>query len=97
MCASDRAVQLDIDEAYMCGRAAVELAAEGRGGLMVALERQSVDGYNCTAGVVSLSEVAVRAKPLPDEYINDEGNFINEDFLRYLRPLVGRLPEYVKL
>ncbi|MHC4232419.1 MAG: diphosphate--fructose-6-phosphate 1-phosphotransferase [Planctomycetota bacterium] len=97
MCAADRAVRLDIDEAYLCGQKAVELAAAGTTGVMVTLERQPGDGYTCGTGTAPLNEVAVRAKPMPDEFINAEGNFITEAFLDYLKPLVGPMPEYVEL
>lgn len=97
MSAADRAAQLDIDEAYMCGRAAVGLAKQGKTGLMVTLERQPSDEYKCTTGTCPLEQVAVKAKPMPDEFINAEGNFITDAFLDYLRPLAGEMPNYVKL
>jgi 6-phosphofructokinase len=97
MCAADRTVQLDIDEAYMCGKKAVELAAEGNTGLMVTLVREPGSDYSCTTGTASLSEVAVKAKPMPDEFINSEGNFTTDAFLDYARPLVGPLPQYIRL
>ena len=97
MCAADRAVQLDIDEAYLCGQKAVELAAAGTTGVMVTLQRQAGDSYTCGTGTAPLHDVAVRAKPMPDEFINAEGNFITEAFLDYLKPLVGPMPEYVEL
>ena len=97
MCAADRAVQLDIDEAFMCGQKAVELAAAEMTGVMVTLERTAGSGYICTTGTALLKDVAVRAKPMPDEYINAQGNFINDKFLAYIKPLIGSLPEYTKL
>ncbi|MCD4830328.1 MAG: diphosphate--fructose-6-phosphate 1-phosphotransferase [Anaerohalosphaeraceae bacterium] len=98
MCAADRAVQLDIDEAFMCGQKAVELASQGKGGVMVTLERVGeASDYECTTSTAPLGDVAVRAKPMPDEYINDKGNFITKKFLAYVRPLIGDLPEYTKL
>jgi 6-phosphofructokinase 1 len=97
MCAQDRAVQTDIDEACMCGRKAVELAAGGSTGLMVTLERESGLEYKSTTSTAPLKDVAVRAKPMPDEFINDEGNFITEKFIEYAKPLVGEMPEYVRL
>ena len=97
MSAIDRAVQQDLDEAYMCGRAAVGLAAEGRGGVMVTLVREGNDPYRCTTGTAPLSDVAVRARPMPDEFINDAGNYPTEAFLDYARPLVGELPEFADL
>lgn len=97
MCAADRVVQLDIDEAFLCGQKSVELAQAGQTGLMVTLERSSTKPYTCITGAVPLGEVAVRAKPMPEEYINDKGNFITYEFLNYVRPLIGPMPDYAKL
>jgi 6-phosphofructokinase 1 len=97
MCAADRAVQLDVEEAAMCGRKAVQLALEGVTGRMVTLVRNPGSAYSCTTGTADLSEVAVKAKPMPDEYIKAEGNYVTEAFLDYARPLVGALPEYATL
>ncbi len=97
MCAADRAVQQDLDEAYMCGKAAVKLAAEGKTGLMVTLVRQPGKKYSCTTGTAGLHEVAVKAKPMPDSYINEAGNFVTGEFVEYLRPLLGPMPRYFRL
>ena len=97
MCAADRAVAQDIDEAFMCGQKAVALAAEGTTGVMVTLVRSSNEPYECTTGIAPLSEVAIEAKPMPDKYINAEGDFVTDEFMDYLKPLLGEMPEYVKL
>jgi len=97
MCAADRAVKLDIDEAYMCGREAVNLAGQGESGVMVSLERVGAGEYKCRTGTVPLEEAATRTRPMPDEYINTEGNFVTPAFLDYLRPLLGELPQYTTL
>lgn len=97
MCGADRASESDIKEAYMAGVAAVELAKAGKTGLMVTLERESVSPYKCVTGEVALHEVAIKAKPMPDKYINDAGDFVSDEFLEYLRPLVGELPDYARL
>ncbi len=97
MCSIDRASQCDLNEAYMCGLAAISMAIEGKSGNMVTLVRASHDPYKCTTGMAPLSEVAVRAKPMPDNFINEAGNFPTEAFLDYVRPLVGDLDEYANL
>ena len=97
MCAADRAVQLDIDEAYMCGQEAVALAKQEKTGLMVTLERATGKGYKCTTGSIDLVEVVVKAKPMPDEFISDGNYFVTDVFLDYLRPLIGELPNYARL
>jgi len=98
MCGSDRASCLDLEEAYLCGQRAVELAGEGRTGVMVSLVRGSANGRYCTElGTATLADVAVKAKPMPDEYIDDSGMFVTQAFIDYLTPLVGELPEFAYL
>ena len=97
MCAADCAVAHDIDEAYMCGKAAVELAAKGATGVMVTLVREAGKSYKCTTGTIPLSEVAVRAKPMPNEFLSKDGTDVTPAFIEYVKPLVGELPRYAKL
>jgi 6-phosphofructokinase 1 len=44
-----------------------------------------------------LVEVATKAKPMPNEFINDEGNFVTDKFRDYISPLIGELPRYANL
>lgn len=97
MCGADRAVQKDIDEAWMCGQKAVELAAAGQTGVMVTLERDPSDPSKSVTSTAPLSEVAVKAKPMPEEFINEEGNFVTDAYIEYAKPLIGELPKYTKL
>ena len=97
MCAAERVHPGDVEEAYACGRRAVELAVGGTSGVMVSIVRESNDPYRWSLGVAPLAEVAVEAKPMPDEFINQEGNFVTPACLDYLKPLIGPLPEYARL
>lgn len=99
MCGSDRASSLDISEAHACGLRAVELAAEGKDGLMVSIERDSDEHghYRTGLGTAKLEDVAVRAKPMPDEYIDSSGMWVTDAFIKYLKPLVGELPHFADL
>ncbi len=98
MCASDRASCLDLEEAYLCGQRALELAGQGKTGLMVSIVRGSENGvYRTELGVASLADVAVKAKPMPDEFIDESGMFVTKAFVDYLKPLVGELPELADL
>lgn len=97
MCAADRACAGDVEEAYACGRRAVELAAAGTSGVMVTIVRESGDPYRWTLGTAPLGEVALGAKPMPDAFITADGFDVTPACLDYLRPLVGPLPDYVRL
>jgi ATP-dependent phosphofructokinase / diphosphate-dependent phosphofructokinase len=99
MCAADRAVKLDIDEAYGCGRQAVKLAEKGGSGVMVTIERTSKPGepYQSTFGAIPLKDVANFERPMPDRFISRDGMFVTKAFLDYVEPLVGELPKYTHL
>jgi 6-phosphofructokinase 1 len=92
-----RALPVDIEEAYNCGIEAVRLAESGESGFMVSIIRSSERPYTVTYGRVPLKEVAVAAKPMPAEYFNENGNFVSEAFMTYMRPLTGELPDFVRL
>jgi 6-phosphofructokinase 1 len=97
MSAIDRAVPLDLDEAYQCGRKAVEWASEGTSGVMVTIERKSNQPYQVEYGQTPLSNVAVRAKAMPREFINERGNDVTEPAIAYLSPLIGSLSSFSRL
>ncbi len=95
MCAVDRAEPGDVERAAGCGAEAVRLASAGETGYMVTITRDESGKFGY--GRAELSEVAVRAKEMPPEMINERGNDITEAFLDYARPLISPLPDYVSL
>jgi len=99
MCAADRGVKLDFQEAYACGKQAVRLALKGQGGVMVTMQRTNAgkQPYKIGFGTIPLKEVANHERPLPDEFLADNGLDITPAFLKYLSPLIGELPQYVSL
>lgn len=97
MCAIDRAVPEDLKEAYLCGKEAVDLALSGKSGYMVTIERISNSPYTAIFGKTELSNVAIRAKAMPDNFINERGNFVTDKLINYMKPLIGEIPEYIEL
>ncbi|MCK5272811.1 MAG: hypothetical protein KAJ52_09535, partial [Sedimentisphaerales bacterium] len=85
---------VDAYEARYCGRMAVSYAAGDNTTGSVSMQRFGKDDqYRIETFVTSLESVAVNTKSLPDMYINEKGNNINESFYEYVSPLVGPLPE----
>ncbi|HER24999.1 MAG TPA: diphosphate--fructose-6-phosphate 1-phosphotransferase [Candidatus Atribacteria bacterium] len=97
MCAIDRASKVDLEEAYACGIKAIKLAEEGASGIMVSIHRVSSFPYQIELDTVPLDQVAVKIKTMDDKYINAEGNFVTDDYIKYIKPLVGKLPNYSEL
>ncbi len=34
---------------------------------------------------------------MDDKYINTSGNFVTDEYIKYIKPLVGEFPEYSEL
>ena len=59
------ASKTDADEAYLCGKTAVEYALAGKNGVMVTIERVSDDPYQVKMGEAPLDKVANIEKKRP--------------------------------
>lgn len=78
----------DIDEAFILGQKAVELAAEGKTGIMVTLNRTSDAPYTIAYDYFEISQIANAVKSVPREWINEAGNGVTQDMITYLKPLI---------
>jgi ATP-dependent phosphofructokinase / diphosphate-dependent phosphofructokinase len=105
-CATQNASLTDVDEAYFAGESAVRFAVEGKTDYMVAFEREEGDSYKCKIKLINLTDVANKEHTVPREWINEAGNFVNEEFVKYALPLiqgesrppfVNGLPRFTKL
>ena len=86
--ASHCASRTDIEEAFECGAASVKAADEGDSGKMVVLVRTSNDPYKITTDIKDVHKIANVVKLVPREWVNEEGVYVTDDFLRYVRPLI---------
>jgi len=83
----------DVEEAWTCGQMAVRYALAGENRKMVTLIREPGDAYRCTTGLVALSEVANREKPVPPHFVTERRNHVTDAMRAYVRPLVqGQAP-----
>lgn len=105
-CASHLVGRVDITEAYQVGGAAVKAAFEGETGKMVILKRVSDDPYLCVTDIYDVHEIANVEKKVPRSWINETGDYVTQQFLNYVRPLiqaeltpmmVDGLPRHLKL
>jgi 6-phosphofructokinase len=86
--ASHLASRIDINDAFMVGGAAVKAADEGDSGMMVVIDRVSDDPYQSATGVYDVHRIANGEKLVPREWINKEGDYVTEEFVDYVRPLI---------
>jgi ATP-dependent phosphofructokinase / diphosphate-dependent phosphofructokinase len=100
------ASKVDVEQAYACGKAAVELAVAGKNAVMPTIVRKSSKPYKWVIGHVPLAAVANKEKKMPRDFITADGFGITAACRRYLEPLVAGeayppykdgLPAYVRI
>ncbi len=100
------ASKTDVEQAYAVGKAAVEMALEGKNSVMPAIIRTGNKPYSWEIHEAPLSEVANVEKMMPAEYISADGFGITQECRDYLLPLIQGedyppyeqgLPQYVTL
>ena len=96
-CAVHDASETDRLEAEILGRRAVEMSVEGHSGEMVTLNRRSDFPYGTEITGIGLERVAGKDRVLDLRYVTPERNYIDREYLNYILPLIGELPEYAEL
>ena len=86
--ASHCASRVDILEASQVGGAAVKAADEGDNGKMVVLKRISDDPYQCSTEVKDVHKIANDEKLVPREWVNEDGTYVTDEFVAYVKPLI---------
>ncbi|HUU15511.1 MAG TPA: 6-phosphofructokinase [Sedimentisphaerales bacterium] len=84
---------VDVQEARWCGRHAVKYAMTEDSGSVAIRRLGNGADYKVELFRTELSNVAEKTKPMPDEFINDDGNGVTDAFIEYAMPLVGELPK----
>lgn len=100
------ASRTDAEQAYALGRAAVEMALDGKNAVMPAIRRLSDSPYRWDIVEAPLSQVANVEKFMPRDFISADGFHITAACRAYLQPLIegedyppykNGLPDYVRL
>ncbi len=101
------AAKTDVEQAYAMGKAAIQLALQGKSGVMPVVVRTADRPYRWKVGEVDLAKVANREKKMPRRFISKDGFGITAAARRYLEPLIrgeeyppydhDGLPKYVHL
>lgn len=87
-CASHMTSRVDITEAFQVGGAAVKAAFEGETGKVIVLERVSEDPYICTINSQDVHKIANVEKKVPLEWITNDGTYVSDELIHYIRPLI---------
>ncbi len=92
-CASHIASKTDLDESVMVGAAAVNAAVEGTTGKMMTYVRTSDDPYKVECSSEDIQKIANMVREVPREFINERGNNVTDECLKYIAPLTYGEPD----
>lgn len=82
------ASQIDVEQAYAVGEAAVEMAIAGKNAVMPTIIRGNGDRYRWSIGEAPLNRIANREKKMPKSFISRDGFGITPTARRYFEPLI---------
>ncbi len=65
-----------------------EVTEEGKTGMMITLDRNGDDPYQCGTSAYDIHAIANVERPVPAEWITEDGCGLNEGYEKYARPLI---------
>lgn len=78
----------DINEAFSVGYLACKAADEGKTGMMITIEVTKRSPYEVTYGIHDIHQIANVEKPVPAEWISEDGTDVLQGYVDYARPLI---------
>lgn len=78
----------DINEAFQVGNDAVLAAEDGKTGVMITLDRNGDAPYQCGTSAYDIHAIANVERPVPAEWITQDGTGLTEGYIKYARPLI---------
>ena len=91
------ASDVDRDEAWRCGQAAVRAAVAGESGKMVAIQRAAGTPYTSHMELTPLEQVAGIVRAFPREWIAPGHHDVTAEFVEWARPIVGTVSPHFRL
>ena len=90
--------EVDEREAKTLGKKAFIFSKNNKSSFSVSIkERKNLSlNYKITFGINKLKDVAAKTKLMPRNFMNQKGNHVTNNFLRYAKPLIGKkIPEFL--
>ena len=87
-CAGHLASSNDLTEARLLGATALDRAIKGVSGEVSVIHRISDSPYSVRYCTAPVCEIANKEKVVPREWINAQGNYVTDEMITYLTPLI---------
>ena len=86
-CSCAHLSRVDLDEAVNAGIYAVQVAINGETGKMITFVRNKSVPYELSYGTANVNIICNQEKPVPADWIINDGSDISDEFIDYARPL----------
>ena len=105
-CASHFVSEVDMNESFLAGIYAVNIALNGENGKVIIFERTNNTPYNINMKCHNVYDIANIEKRVPIEWIDSKNGTVSNEFIEYIKPLiqgevypimVDGLPKHLKL
>ncbi len=80
---------VDRKEAILAGEQACKAALSGKTGVMIGFKRISSSPYSIQVIEIPIEEVMLHERPIPAEFIAEDGSGVTDKFKEWCRPLIG--------
>ncbi|HIR93301.1 MAG TPA: 6-phosphofructokinase [Candidatus Egerieimonas intestinavium] len=78
----------DINEAFNVGYLAVQAAYDGKTGMMITIDVKNRKPYEVGYGIYDIHQIANVERPVPAEWIINDGTDVSDAYVEYARPLI---------
>ena len=78
----------DINEAFSVGYLAGQAAEEGKTGMMITIDVKERNPYQVGYSIYDIHAIANVERPVPAEWIINDGTDVSEEYVNYARPLI---------
>ena len=78
----------DINEAFEVGYEAVMAAEAGKTGMMITIDVKERSPYQVGYSIYDIHAIANVERPVPAEWIVEDGTNVSEEYVKYARPLI---------
>lgn len=87
---------VDREEAILAGAEACKAAIAEKTGIMIGFKRVSTSPYRIETIEIPIEDVMLHERPMPKEFISEDGKSVTAKFVEWCKPLVGgELPQFV--
>lgn len=87
-CSSAMLSDTDLTEAVNAGAYSVQAALKGETGKMITFNRHYNHPYELSYGTADVNNICNKEKPVPAQWITENGSDISNDFIAYAAPLI---------